>query len=256
MKKILALMAVILLLSCKSKAVVTSVTEPIDYMKAKKIIDNHYKNKSDYSTLYIKANAKFSDGRQNQNVTAEIKIKKDEQILISIRFLGITMAKAPITPSSVSYYEKIKGTYFEGDFRFLSEWLGTDLDYNKIQNMLTGEVIDDLNKGKYIETLVEKLYCLNDLSSDKTKKTFYFNPDDFTVNKQEINQTVEDRKIQVAYSDIVAYKEAKLPTDILITTYQPRGKTEINLKYNTITFNEKLSFPYSIPDGYDRIIIK
>jgi hypothetical protein len=27
----------------------------------------------------------------------------------------------------------------EGDFSALSQWLGTDLDYNKIQNMLLGE---------------------------------------------------------------------------------------------------------------------
>jgi hypothetical protein len=33
---------------------------------------------------------------KHKNVTAEIKIK-DEQILVSIRFLGITMAKALIT---------------------------------------------------------------------------------------------------------------------------------------------------------------
>jgi hypothetical protein len=47
------------------------------------------------------------------------------------------MAKASITPTSVSYY----GTYFEGDFSALSQWLGTDLDYNKIQNMLLGEAL-------------------------------------------------------------------------------------------------------------------
>jgi hypothetical protein len=56
------------------------------------------------------------------------------------------MAKASITPTSVSYYEKIKGTYFEGDFSALSQWLGTE-DYNKIQNMLLGEPLDDLSKG-------------------------------------------------------------------------------------------------------------
>jgi hypothetical protein len=29
----------------------------------------------------------------------------------------------------------------------------------------------------------------------------------------------------------------------------------INLEYNTITF-EELSFPYSVPNGYNRVIIK
>lgn len=256
MNKFIALCAVVLLFSCKSKAIVTSATVPVTYLKSSKIIANHYDNKSDFSTLYIKANAKYSDDRQSQNVTAEIKIKKDEQILVSIRFLGITMAKASITPTSVSYYEKIKGTYFEGDFSALSQWLGTDLDFNKIQNMLLGEAFDDLSKGKYKESLVEQLYRLDDLAKGNTKKTFYINAADFSVQKQEITQTAESRMIQVAYSDIKEYKEAMLPGSVVINTFQPKGKSEINLEYNNITFNEELSFPYSVPNGYNRTIIK
>jgi hypothetical protein len=47
-----------------------------------------------------------------------------------------------------------------------------------------------------------------------------------------------------------------MPTNVTIKTFQPKGKSEINLEYNTITFNEELSFPYSVPNGYNRIIIK
>jgi hypothetical protein len=75
-------------------------------MKAAKIIGNHYNNKSNFSTLYIEQ-IKYADDKQTQNVTAEIKIKKDEQILVSIRFLGITMANID-NSNSVSYYEKKK----------------------------------------------------------------------------------------------------------------------------------------------------
>lgn len=256
MKKIFALLLILVLISCKSKAIVTEATVPVNYLTAKKIIASHYNNKSDFSTLYIKANARYSDDKQSQNVTAEIRIKKNEQILISIRFLGITMAKASITPTTVSYYEKIKGTYFEGDFSTLSQWLGTDLDYSKIQNMLLGEALDDLKKGKYTESLVEQLYRLDDLAKTNTKKTFYINAKDFTINKQEITQTAEGRMIQVAYADIKEYKEALMPTNVVINAYQLKGKSEINLDYSTISFNEELSFPYSVPNGYNRIIIK
>jgi hypothetical protein len=38
---------------------------------------------------------------------------KERRTDIGEPFSGITMAKASITPTSVSYYEKIKGTYFE-----------------------------------------------------------------------------------------------------------------------------------------------
>jgi hypothetical protein len=225
-------------------------------MSANKIIENYYNNKIDFSTLYIKSNVQYSDDKQTQNVTAEIRIKKDQQILVSVRFLGITMAKASITPTSVSYYEKMGGRYFEGDFSSLSQWLGTDLDYNKIQNMLLGRAIDDLEKGKYSESFVDQIYRLEDVSSDKIKKSFFFDANTFMINKQEIIQTAEDRMIQVAYSDNAVYKEATLPTKVLINTIQKKGKSQINLEYNTITFNEELSFPYSVPNGYKRIIIK
>ena len=111
MKKIALVLALsVFVLSCKSKAVaVAASNEPVaesNEMSAKKIIENYYNNKNQFSTLYIKSSARYFDNKQTQNVTAEIRIKKDEQILISIRFLGITMAKALITPKSVNYYEK------------------------------------------------------------------------------------------------------------------------------------------------------
>lgn len=256
MKKIILLIVVVLMASCKVKSVATDAATPATYLKAKTIIDSHYDIKKDFSTVYIKANVKYADNKQSQNVTAEIKIKKDEQILVSIRFLGITMAKASITPASVSYYEKIKGTYFEGDFSSLSKWLGTDLDYSKVQNMLMGEALDDLNKGKYTESLVDQLYRLDDTAKGNTKKTFYINATDFEVNKQEITQTEEGRMMQITYADPKVFSEINMPTSVLINSYQKEGKAEINLNYNTISFNEELSFPYSVPNGYNRVIIK
>jgi len=47
-----------------------------------------------------------------------------------------------------------------------------------------------------------------------------------------------------------------LPLTLNIDSYQKKGKTEINLEYNTVSFNDELSFPYSVPNDYKRIIIK
>jgi hypothetical protein len=99
-----------------------------------------------------------------------------------------------------------------------------------------------LKKGKYTESLIDQLYRLDDAKIGNTKKTFYINAADF-VNRQEITQTAESRMIQVAYADNKVFTEAILPTNVTIKTFQPKGNSEINLEYNTITFNEELSFP-------------
>ena len=91
-KKIAPVLVFLFLISCKSKAVL-SEGKADDVLSAEKIIENHYNNKLDFKTLYIKASAKYQDDKQKQNVSADIRIKKDEKILVSIRFLGITMAK-------------------------------------------------------------------------------------------------------------------------------------------------------------------
>ena len=245
------------LVSCKAKAkVVNESKKDESRMTAERIIKSHYSNKSDFKTLYIKSSVKYSDDKLTQNLTAEIKIKKNEQILVSIRFLGITMAKALITPSKVSYYEKMGGTYFDGDFSSLSKWLGTDLDYTKVQNILIGQAMDDLTKGNYQDSLVGQTYRLENISNNNTKKYFFFDTDKFLLNKQEIVQMAENRKMEVSYSDYKMYNESQIHSGIAIKAEQDKGKTEINLGYNTVTINEELTFPYSVPDGYKRILIK
>jgi intein-encoded DNA endonuclease-like protein len=99
------------------------------------------------------------------------------------------------------------------------------------------------------------LYRLDDAKIRNTKKTFYINAADFT-NKQEITQTAESRMIQVAYADNKIFTRSYYAYNVTIKTFQPKGNSEINLEYSTITFNEELSFPYSVPNGYNRIIIK
>ena len=246
----------LVLVSCKSKTAAVAVSKNENRKSVTKIIENYYNNKNEFSTLYIKASVQYASEKQNQNVTAEIKIKKDEQILISIRFLGITMAKASITPSEVRYYEKIKGTYYEGDFSALSQLLGTDLDFNKVQNMLLGRAIDNLKEGKYAETFADQVYRLDEESDGNIKKSFYIDGNNFTMNKQEITQTKEERMMQVVYANKREFTEMTLPLTLNIDSYQKNGKTEINLEYNTVSFNDELSFPYSVPNDYKRIIIK
>jgi hypothetical protein len=245
-----------LFLGCKTKNAAVTVTKTENKKSISKIVDNYTNNKNEFSTLYIKANAQYVTDKQNQKVTAEIKIKKDQQILISIRFLGITMAKASITPLAVSYYEKINRTYYEGDFSALSQLLVTELDYYKVQNIILGRAIDNLKEGKYIETLNDQTYILEAVGDKTTKKTFYLDAKTYTIDKQEIVQPQAARMIQLLYSSKKVFNEMTMPLQIDIDSKQGQFKAGISLEYTSVNFNEELSFPYSIPSDYKRILIK
>ncbi len=250
-----------LLVSCKSKSGIGESksgkgdkTNKENVLSSEKIIKGHYRNKNEFSTLYIRSNAKYSDEKQTQNISAEIKIKKNEIILVSVRFLGITMAKALITPKEVKYYEKMNGTYFEGNYQVLSQWLGTDLDFNKIQNMLIGRPIDDLTIGDYTSAVSDTLYTLNK-SENNIEKSFYFESEHYLLKKQKIVQADKERSFEVNYPNFKDFTSGVMPLSLMINASQKKGKTAISIDYNSITFNEELSFPYSVPGGYERIYI-
>lgn len=253
MKKNLILI-LLLIVACKPKLTIAEF-EADKNLNTTKIIANHYKNKKYFSTLYIKANVRYKDDKQFQNVIAEIKIKKDEIILVSVRFFGITMAKALITPKKVHYYEKIGGSFFEGDYTVLSRWLGSELDFYKIQNMLLGQAIDDLKPEKYIAIIENELYKLENKSKENINKSYYFEASNFLIKKQEVEQINPPRDLKVYYLNHKEYLQAILPVNVVIEASNQEKNVTIKIEYNTIIFDEQFSFPYTVPEGYKRIFI-
>jgi hypothetical protein len=175
-------------------------------------------------------------------------------ILVSIRFLGITMAKALITPTEVKYYEKINGKFFEGSYDTLSQWLGTTLDFQKLQNMLTGLALDDLTKDNYTAAIEDPYYKLS-ASNGNTSKDFFFEGAKFLLKRENIQQQSQQRSVQIAYPNYTDYPQMTLPTELLIEALDKDAKTNISIQYNSAAFNEPMTFPYSVPEGYQRIYI-
>ncbi|MNJ99368.1 hypothetical protein D3C87_171440 [compost metagenome] len=256
MKKYIAVLFVVFsLVSCKTRQAVVGEQTASEARSAKEIIDGHYKNTKDFKTLYIRASASYKDNKQSQRVSADIKIKKGEIILVSVKFLGITMAKAIITPTRVSYYEKIGNKYFDGNYEVLSRWLGTELDYGKVQNMLTGEALYDLTKGMYQPSLENGKYKLQSMDRSAIIKKFFFEGANYLLKEQEIAQAgLEPRSLNIQYPAHKEYPKAVLPASIKIEAEQ-KDTVTINVEYNSVTFDEDLTFPYDVPEGFDQIFI-
>jgi hypothetical protein len=164
------------------------------------------------------------------------------------------MAKAMITPTKVSYYEKLNNTYFDGDFSLLSNWLGTDLDFNKVQNLFLGKAIDDLTKDQWISVVVEKMFKLSLPSNSDVSKEFYFEGANYLLKKETINQESKKRSLEIRYPSFKDENGMFLPNTINILAEQ-KDKVTIDIEYKQTTFNEKLSYPFSIPSGYSAVEI-
>jgi len=133
-----------LLISCKTKIVEGSTAVA---MSSKNIVKNHYEHEFDKKTINARLKAVYTESDNLQTVTIKLRLEKDKTIWMSGTMLGIPFAKIIITPTNVQFYEKLNKTFFVGDFTLLSDFLGTDVNFEILQNLLIGQSILDLNKN-------------------------------------------------------------------------------------------------------------
>ena len=243
--------------SCKTKKVlIESNTNAVAGVSQKQVSEKYYATQLGFKTLYLKTDIDYQDDKRAQSVTAEIKIEKDKTILVSVRFLGFTVAKALITPEKVQYYEKLGSKYFEGDYSTISAWLGTDLDFQKIQNLILGQPFDNLSNGKLSVDIQDSNYLLRELEFIEIQKMFLISASNFALLRQEVEQIQKNRKISVEYSNHQQSAEGILPGPTNILAMQGTEKTSVKIDITTARYNEELTFPYVVPNGYVKIEMK
>lgn len=253
--KILILI-VLIFTSCKSKKDVVASTS-IHSISTKKIINNHYGSTFNQKTINAVLNARYKDNKTSVSFSIKLRLEKDKTIWMSATKLGFPVAKVKITPHRVSYYEKLQKTYFDGDFSLLSKFLGTELDYEKVQNILLGQAVLNLKKGNYNSKIENNLYQITPKkTNDLFGILFFMNPNNFKLNKQEIRNPKKEQLLTVSYPNYTEIKGEQFPENINIRAIDQKKTTTINLEYRTVEFNQNLTFPFKIPNGYKEINLK
>lgn len=243
----------LLVLSCKSTKIVTDGTIDAN-MPARTIIKNHYNNELDFKTLSGKMKIDYSDGDATQGVSVSLRMEKDRAIWISAP-LGIV--KALITPERVSFYNKLENEYFDGDFGYLSELLGTELNFEKLQHLLLGEAIVDLKEEKYDASVGENHYQLRPRKSlELFKALFEVEPTNFKMASQQISQPLQNRMLQVDYKNYQVIDRRVVPNEVFITAVEGDKTNTIAIEYRNVEFDRSVSFPYKIPNGFKEIVLK
>jgi len=254
MKNFFSLIALVLLLgACKSQKTVSELSAS-DTKSVLNIVNGHYKNMPSFETATIRSSVRYADDNQKYNATADIRIQKDEKIFVNVKFLGISVAKALITPDQVSYYVTLNRSYFEGDFSSLSQWIGTDLNFQKVQNLLLGNAFNDLTKEKMISSLEDGLHKLEASSPQGLESSYYFEDQDLLLKKESLVQSKKNRSVTITYPSYQQVKSNSLPTEIIIEAEQEKS-INLNIVYKQISLNDKLDFDYNVPSNYKRINI-
>lgn len=253
MRKLALLGCMLLVVACGSTKR-TNTTAEVEDIATAKLIANYYSNSFDFNTLAARMKLRYKDKKNSQSVTVSLRMEKDKTIWMSASILGISLAKAKITPDRVSYYEKITRSYFDGDFEFLSEYVGVEMNFEQLQRLLIGQTVYDLRDGKYATAQLENTYQITPKKQLELLQLFFFlEPQQFKLQKQRVAQPKEGLSLDVDYLEYQEVAGMSFPKEIHIEVLKKTDRSVIDIEYKSIDHNQPLRFPFSIPSGYKEI---
>jgi hypothetical protein len=250
LKYIILSLLVFLVFNCRSSRTISG-GEANFKLSTKQLLKENSKLTPVFNTMQSKLKITYNQDGNEQSYTVNFRAKKDEMLWISATF---SVVKALVTPEKVSFYNKLDNTYFEGDYKYLSDLLGTELNFQKVQNLLLGEAIFSLNANTYDVSVNEEAYILQPKKQLELFEIFFLlDPVHFKVKSQQISQPKEFRHLQIDYLTYQEVDKQTLPENIKIIAVEANKETYIELEFKSVTLNENISFPYKIPSGFKEI---
>jgi hypothetical protein len=264
-----------LLASCRStRNIQTAVAKKDTVVVSQPILVDHAKEDSiafiketvrgiqanyiSFTTFSGKIDLDYEDAEgKKYNVNAHVRMYKDSVIWISITaILGIEGLRVLITPDSVKLLDKQNKVYMPRSVSFLQEVTALPLDLPTLQDLLLGNPV-------FLDSNIVS-YSKGDATiSLQSNGSFFKNL--FTVTDK--NKLVQSSKLDdmdklrsrtcyLTYSD---YEDKKGEDGVRINFATKRTihvaekkKLDIKMDFKQIEFNEKLSFPFSVPKNYDQ----
>ena len=255
-----------ILSSCKTNRSI--IKDPIKEYGADYLFEKLKENELKFEWISAKFAIDLVIDNKKNSFRGQLRMRRDSAIWISFSpALGIEMARILITNDSVKFINRINKTYFSGDYSFVHDFIGTNVDYDVLQSVLLGNDLTFYEDGKFRASYDSKEYHLVTGGRSKLKKfvknehdndriyiqNIFLNPETYKITKMKIKEIKkESKKLDAFYDDFQKIEEQLFPHHLSfdITADKP---VWVDLNYSKISINQSLEFPFKITSKYSRI---
>jgi hypothetical protein len=242
--------------NASTNIVETGISSPDSLSRAMQIAD------APIQWFGAKVSVNSDINNQTNSFSANLRIKKDSAIWISISpALGIEVARALITPDSLKFINRINGTYFKGDYKYLNELLQIEVNFKMIQAILIGNAYLHYSIEQYISDRESTELVLSTIKKRRIRREvdleipqiltqeIWFSSVHNKIARMEMQDYRPVRKFTVNYLQFEKVDDLSMPNKLLITA-QADKQVKIDLEYSRMTINKELNLPFNIPENY------
>ena len=182
--------------------------------------------------------------------------------------------------------------YYSGGIETITELMQSDFDFNMIQNMLVGNAIGlEQGEDKYKSRVDDQQYMLISKYNRKLKKVtgvdeketdpddslavdlknkkyerlkrrvdeeellvkrYWFNGYDYQLERSTFDDLYYQRSITVLHEDYKDHNSQSYPEVTRLILQSIYNRQEIEVEINRIKTNKEYTFPFDVPDNFDR----
>lgn len=218
-----------------------------------------------FDWITSKINAEVDEGGKKTSFSITYKAKKDSVIWATISKMGIEAARALITRDSVKIMNRIDATYFNGDFNFIRQAFGVDVDFDILQSAITGNPLPQYNEDDFKSFVDKDHYMLSTARKRKLRRTIqksdtlnllahsiWLEPRTFKISRLGIYDFNVNQNLEIFYSNFTPIEAQLFPFRVL---FKLTGEipVQINLHYTKVSKDVPQSLPFTIPEKYARL---
>lgn len=207
----------------------------------------------DYFTARSKI--KYTDGEESFNAVANIRMKNDSIIWISVTpGMGVEILRAVITPDSIYMINRLKKEFFAESIDSVSHWLNINLNYSMLQSVLLGNLVLPRDQSEKV-TRSGDYYVLKQQSRYIAVNNF-INLKSMKIEKVNITDDSTRNYLNIVYQNFENIDSVLFAMDNSINLfYSDKSKTfnsQVIFNYTKASFTDKkVRFPFNVPNRYD-----
>ncbi len=237
------LLSLLFLTSCKT--VKTSDGTTLRVRSANFLVKKLDQQRLEAEWLTAKVKLKFSDNGSTTRASADIRMRKDSVIWMSVKKFGIEGARVLITTDSVYLINRLERQYLVRDFSFIESEFNLPASFETLQDFVLGNVFF-MTKENIKSDINNDAYHL--VASDATPfvNEYWQDPIDFNLEKMYFNDLRYDRELTVEQSqyqpvgDIVAFPHYRM----VEMQSQQTGNVSIEFNLSKVKFNQPANMPF------------
>ena len=208
-------------------------------------------NQIQYKTLSERTTLTWDDGNTAQQFNANIRVKKDSLIWMSLGMFGFEGARALISPDSFRLANKLTNEYMVRDYNFIQSWILMPVNFEMLQQIIVGEKISINEKAKLVAA-EDSSYVLY-VESDKLLEKIWVDTQNYTLKKILLKDKLLKQDMTINFDSYNSLNTKPFSYKRSIVIHRDAATMKLSMDITKAHMDEELNFPFEVNEKYKRV---